>query len=24
MADGTLSALSVKWFGIDMTAPIVP
>jgi len=22
--DGTLSRLSVKWFGLDMTAPVLP
>ena len=22
--DGTLSALSIKWFGLDMTAPVLP
>ena len=24
MADGTLGELSVKWFGLDMTAPVTP
>ena len=23
-ADGTLGELSVKWFGLDMTAPVTP